>query len=191
MTSQYIRHDKDDPLSMDEIDTMIEKIEAASLMRAKEKARSQYGLIHDDIRLISSTLTSIAIDGKKVTNPIGFSGEQVRITVLNVFTLASEYNILRSIVSSLHKNIIALVPIPLLFSKIREENGNPTDDAIYIDIGFSHTTFVLERHGEIIAFDTFSSGAEMLFDMLSRVFPKYSLTEIENLMSRENLEHEI
>lgn len=191
ITSQYIRHDRDDPLSMDEIDTMIEKIESASLARAKEKARTQYGLIHDDIRLISSTLTSIAIDGKKVTNPIGFTGEQVRITVLNVFTLASEYNILRSIVSSLHKNIIALVPTPLLFSKIREEEWSPTDDAVYIDTGLSHTTFVLEKRGEIVAFDTFPCGADMLLDMLSHAFPKYSLTEIENLISQEHLENDI
>ena len=73
MTSQYLRHHGDEPLTMEEIDTMIEKIESASLSRAKENAKVQYGLIHDDIRLISSTLTSILIDGKKVANPIGFS----------------------------------------------------------------------------------------------------------------------
>jgi cell division protein FtsA len=119
-TSQYLRADGESPISMNEIDTMIEKIESASLLRAREKARREHGLTHDDIRLISSTLTSIHIDGKRVTNPIGFRGSELRITVLNVFALASEYNILRSIVSSLKKDIISLVPMPLLFPKVIE-----------------------------------------------------------------------
>lgn len=72
MASQYIRDDDELPLNMEEIDMMIAKIEKASLARAKEKAKSEYGIIHDDIRLVSSTLTSITIDGKQVANPIGF-----------------------------------------------------------------------------------------------------------------------
>ena len=38
VTTQYIRSDMDTPLSMQEIDTMIEKIEYDSHIRAKEKA---------------------------------------------------------------------------------------------------------------------------------------------------------
>lgn len=52
---------------------MIEKIEYDSHIRAKEKAKQQYGLRTDDIRLLSSTLTSIFIDDKKIMNPIGFT----------------------------------------------------------------------------------------------------------------------
>ena len=50
---------------------MIVKIEKSSLIRAKIKAKKEYAIVHDDIRLISSTLTSIMIDGKQVANPIG------------------------------------------------------------------------------------------------------------------------
>lgn len=121
MVSQYIREESEHPISMDELDTMIEKIEKSSLERAKEKAKNQYAVIHDDIRLISSTLTSISIDGKIVTNPIGMHGKHVRIKVLNIYTLASEYNIIRSILSSLKKKTISLVPIPLIFSKVIEK----------------------------------------------------------------------
>jgi cell division protein FtsA len=121
MVSQYIREDGDHPISMDELDTMIEKIEEASLKRARERAKKEYAVLHDDIRLISSTLTSISIDGKQITNPIGFRGKHVRINVLNIYTLASEYNIIRSILSSLKKKTISLVPIPLIFSKVIEK----------------------------------------------------------------------
>lgn len=121
IASQYIRADESIPLTMDELDTMIEKLEKTSLVRAKEKAKAEYGLIHDDIRLVSSTLTSITIDGIQVMNPIGLEGKHVRINVLNIYALSSEYNILRSILASLKKKTISLVPIPLIFSKIIEK----------------------------------------------------------------------
>jgi cell division protein FtsA len=70
VTTQYIRADREKPIDMEEVDVMIKKIEQESLERAKEKSIKQFGIIHDDIKLVSSTLTSITIDGKKVTNPL-------------------------------------------------------------------------------------------------------------------------
>ena len=184
MASQYIRADGEHPLSMEELDTMIEKIEKSSLQRAKEKAKHEYAIIHDDIRLVSSTLTSIIIDGKQVANPIGFHGKHVRINVLNVYALASEYNILRSIVSSLKKRTISIVPIPLVFSKIIEKWEHVYDDNIYVDIGYTHVTVVFEKGHEITFFDTFSMGSKMLIDMIGDVSPKSSYTQIESLLQR-------
>lgn len=184
--SQYIRADDYVPLAMEELDTMIEKIEKTSLGRAKEKAKAEYGLIHDDIRLISSTLTAITIDGKQVTNPIGLPGKHVRINVLNIYALASEYNILRSIISSLKKKTISLVPIPLIFSKVIEKGEHVYDDNIYIDIGYTHVTIVFEKKHEITYLDTFAIGSSMLMDMIGEAYPKSSYTEIENLLRRTN-----
>ena len=135
---------------------MIKKIEHESLDRAKEKSKKQYGVIHDDIRLVSSTLTSIHIDGKLVTNPLGFSGSNIRIRVLNVFAPSSEFNIMRSILSSLGKRTISVVPTPLLFSKISEQSEYALEKNIYIDLGFLHTTIVFESRNEILSFETFA-----------------------------------
>lgn len=120
VATQYVRADRDSPITMEEIDIMIKKIEHESLERAKEKSKHQYGIVDDDIRLISSTLTSISIDGKQVTNPLGFPGSHIRIKVLNIFAPASEYNMIRSIVASLGKTAISVVPTPLLFPKMVE-----------------------------------------------------------------------
>ena len=55
----------------------------------------------DDLKLISSSIVSIQIDGRNVSSPIGFTGSRVRLTVLNVFVPSGEFNIMRSIVSHL------------------------------------------------------------------------------------------
>lgn len=189
ITTQYIRSDKDSTITMEEIDSMIKKIEHESLERAKEKSRKQYGIINDDIRLISSTLTSITIDGKKVMNPLGFSGANIRIKVLNVFAPASEFNIMRSIISSLGKQTISVVPTPLLFSKIVERSDYSSEGNIYLDIGLMHTTIVFEAKNEILSFETFPFGTKMLLEMLSQAFEDKTYLEIENILCSENDEN--
>lgn len=173
---------------MEEIDTMIKKIEYESLGRAREKSKKQFGIIHDDIRLISSTLTAISIDGKKVTNPLGFTGSNIRIRVLNVYAPASEYNIMRSIISSLGKRLISVVPTPLLFSKVIERSEYAMGNNVYLDIGYMHTTIVIESKNEILTFETFPFGTKMLIEMLSKQYTERSYLEVENILCDETPE---
>lgn len=189
VTTQYVRSDRDSTITMEEIDSMIKKIEHESLERAKEKSKKQYGIIHDDIRLVSSTLTSITIDGKKVTNPLGFPGANVRVKVLNVFAPASEFNIMRSIISSLGKRTISVVPTPLLFSKIVERSDYSSERNAYLDIGLMHTTIVFESKNEILSFETFPFGTKMLMEMLSQEFETKTYLEIENILCAEDGEN--
>ena len=182
VTTQYIRTDRDDEISMSEIDTMIKKIEYESLERARDRSKKQYGIVHDDIRLISSTITSITIDGKSVTNPLGFSGSQIRIRVLNVFSPSSEFNILRSIITSLGKRMISVVPTPLLFSKIIERSEYVLENNLSVDIGYMHTTLVLESRNEITAFETFPFWTKMLLENLARALPEKTYLEIESYL---------
>ncbi len=189
LTTQYIRADRESLVTMQEIDTMIKKIEHDSLDRAKEKSKKQYGIVHDDIRLVSSTLTSIHIDGKLVTNPLGFSGSNILIRVLNVFAPSSEFNIMRSILSSLGKRTISVVPTPLLFSKVSEQSEYALEKNAYIDLGYLHTTMVFESHNEIISFETFPFGVKNLLDTFSRHYEDKTYLEIENILWNDDIEY--
>jgi cell division ATPase FtsA len=190
VTTQYIRADKTSTISMEEIDTMIKKIESASFERVREKAKKHFALYSDDIRLVSSTITSIEIDGKKISNPIGFSGGKIRLTVLNVFAPASEFNIMRSIVASIDKNTISLVPAPIVFPKILDHTEFVHDTNCVIDIGLMHTTVMIISEWSLIAFETFSFGTSMLMEMLSSRFPDFSPLSVENLICGYNSESE-
>lgn len=181
-TTQYIRIDPTSTLTMQELDIMIKNVESASYARAKEKFKSRSWMISDDLRLISSTITSITIDGKKISNPVGFSGWKVVLTVLNVFAPASEFNILRSIVSSLDKKAISLIPTPILFPKIIEKTKYINEKNCYIDIGYSHTTVLIAIDNEIKSFETFSVGSRMLMELIRDVTKNASLLSIENII---------
>lgn len=159
---------------MQEIDTMIKKIESESFARARKKCKQQFGLAHDDIRLVSSTVINIVIDDKIVTNPVGFSGRYVRLSILNVFSSASEFNIVRSIVSRLGKRTISLVPTPLIFPKLLETSEYSHENGCILDIGYSHTTILLVDDNRIISFETFPVGSEMLSEIIAESHPELS-----------------
>jgi cell division ATPase FtsA len=122
ITTQYIRK-AGNPIGMHEVDTMVKKVEKDSFDRVRTRARTSFGIVHDDLKLVSSTITGIEIDGKSVSNPIGFTGTKVRLSILNLFAPASEFNVVRSVASHIGKNIISLIPTPLVFPKLLEKTN--------------------------------------------------------------------
>lgn len=182
ITTQYVRADKNAPITMSEIDSIINRIEAESFSRIREKAKREFGISHDDIRLVSSTITAISIDGKNFTNPLGSSGTHIRLTILNIFAPASDYNMIRSIISSLDKRIISLIPMPLVLPKLIEKSDHIWENTCSIDIGYSHTTVILESKNEILAFETFPIGTHSLLEIIGTRFPDYSPLQIERII---------
>lgn len=182
LSTQYIRADKDSTLTMQELDSMIKLIERQSSERAKTKSKRQFGSINDDLRLVSSTIVSVMIDGKKISNPIGFMGSRVKLTVLNVFVPSSEFNIIRSVVSNLGKRAISIIPSPLILPKCIEETEYHNNNLCIIDIGYAHSTVTLLKRGEILGFETFAYGTSNILDELSDVDRHTSLLQLENIL---------
>jgi hypothetical protein len=185
LSTQYIRADITSTITMQEIDAMIKKIETESFSRARSKAKLQYGIDHDDIRLISSTITSIRIDGKVISNPIGFSGKNIRLSILNVFAPASEFNMVRSVIASLGKDTISLIPTPLVFAKLLEHTDYSDENTIILDIGYAHTTILITSHGEMVSFETFHLGSAELIEMIRRGYPHLTAIQIEDMLSSD------
>lgn len=182
--TQYIRKTRD-PITMQEIDTIVKKVERSSFDRVRERARTDLGITHDDLKLVSSTITMIEIDGKEVTNPIGFTGERIRLSILNVFAPASEFNIIRSIASHTGKNIISLIPIPLVFPKILEKKDRIHGTSCILDVGLSHTTVICIENGSVIAVETFPFGTMMLLEALEQSHPELNPLQIEYMITHD------
>ncbi len=182
ITSQYIRADATSTLTMEEIDTMIKKIEKQSFQTIQEKMEGKYGKSSYDMRLISSILSSVFIDGRKVNNPIGFTGKTVKLTICNIFLPAAEFNIMRSIVASLDKKTISIIPMPLVYPRVIENTDYSDAQVIFIDIGHSYVTFLQSSRNEIEAFETHHFGFSTLYGELSSRYPQYTFLELEKRM---------
>jgi hypothetical protein len=183
ITTQYIRLDPSSTLTMEEIDSMIKKIEKQSFSRVEASMTEKYGTFNQEIRLISSILTSITIDGKRVTNPIGFTGKAVKLTICNIFLPSWEFNIMRSIVSSLGKKTISIIPMPLVYTRTVENTDYSDGVNVFIDIGHTYVTFLLSVENEMQAFSTYHAGLQSIYAELLSNYPETTLLELEKKMN--------
>lgn len=66
----YIRAKQDENISLEELDYIIAKAERESLHEAKLEIKNKTGYSEVDMKLITSSITSMSIDDFKVSNPI-------------------------------------------------------------------------------------------------------------------------
>lgn len=179
----YVREDKDAPIDMEEIDSIIKKIEYKSLERIKTKSESRIGVADSEMKLVTTSITSIVLDGQKLSNPIGFSGKNIKLGLLNIFVPVSEYNTLGNICRGLGKNLISIIPSYVTLPKLIEDGDAGFDFNLILDLGYSKTTLILENRGEIIGANTLNFGVYLLEEELKNREPDLSYLTIENILA--------
>ncbi len=180
LSMNYVRESASTPLDMEEIDRMIGKIENKSLERAKPRILSRVFESEGQMKLVTTALTSIVIDGKKVSNPIGFTGTNVSLTVCNVFLPVSTFLLYSSIVRDLDKKLISFVPTSIALPKAQEASLELFDPNCFVDIGSARTTVVLENYSEILGSVVIPFGSALFERIFASKNPTLSHLEIEN-----------
>ena len=130
----YVRDKESSPLGMEEIDSMVAKIEQKSLEKAKPKILGQVAEDESQMKLITTSLTSITIDGKKVSNPIGFTGKNVNLTVCNVFLPVTTFHLYSSIARNIDRRVLSFVPTPIALPKAQNESLEIFDPNGFVNI---------------------------------------------------------
>ncbi len=154
----YIRENPESAITMDEIDHIVKKVEHTSLDRVKGKIRERTGIIESEMKLVTTSVISIMVDGKKLGNPIGFTGKNIKLGVINVFVPLSYVNMIQNIGRGLSKNIISLIPSIITLPKLTEDKNENFDFNCCIDFGASKTTIVVSNRGEILGGNTINFG---------------------------------
>ena len=89
---------------------------------------------------------------------------------------------MRSIVSRLGKKVISLIPQPLILPKLVEETEAIHVNSCLVDVWYGHTTVTIIANNEILWFETFPYGTEMLMEMIASYAPDLSLLQLENII---------
>lgn len=184
----YVRDDKDTSITMEEIDSVVKKIEYTSLERVKGKIKERTGIIESEMKLVTTSIISIQVDGKKITNPIGFCGKNIKLGIINIFMPLSYVNAIQNIGRGISKNIISLIPSIITIPKLIETTDENFDSNCFIDFWHTKTTVVLENHGEILGGNTLNFGFSLLEDEFRRKEPKFGYLYIDHCIT--NIESE-
>lgn len=179
VTGKHINMPRKSPaeaLTSRELEEILEKSEKMCLSELSTKIEDMYGLNVDHITMILSRVHHFRIDGILPEKIIGQSGENIRLSLLNIFIPKSKYSLLHTIGTALRKNISHILPVEYALTKIFEE-----ENLLCINIGATQTSISLKREGEVVQAWKFAIGMQDLIQKIMKHHDKTRLEIIEEL----------
>lgn len=140
-----------------------ERIIGVVQARSEEKARAalawELGGKELDIRLVNSALVGIDIDGYKVTNPIGFQGRDIIISLYTAFAPLIHIGALEKTAEELDLDLLAVAAEPFAVSRsvIGDDSGSSMS-AILMDVGGGTTDIAVVNDGGVQGTKMFGIG---------------------------------
>jgi cell division protein FtsA len=145
-------------LTARELDALIESVQHDALREAERTVTWETGLPNVDIRLVHAAVTAASIDGYAVTNPVGFHGRHVRISVFNAFAPLVHLGALQTVAAMLDLDLLAIVAEPYAVARCIDDEQVQQSGALFIDVGGGTTDVALVRQGGIEGTRMFALG---------------------------------
>ena len=106
---------------------------------------------------MNTAIVDVRIDGYKVTNPLGFQGKKVQMSIFNSFAPLVHFSALQNIAEELDIDLLSIVSEPYAVARCLDfEDGNVS--AIFIDIGGGTTDIAVVENGAVIGSKMFALG---------------------------------
>lgn len=143
------RVDPEQPLSDDELERIVTKVQAEALDDAEERIAWESGVERLDVRLVHAAIVEIKIDGYPVSNPIGFTGAQVELEVFNAFAPMVHLGALQSVAHRLGLELLGVIAEPYAVATCLDPGELGDAGAVFVDVGGGTTDVALVRQGGI------------------------------------------
>ncbi len=144
-----------------ELRNMLQLVEKRALREAQhllelERTYTEVG----EVRLVHSAITQVRMDGYPVTNPIGFQGQNLEVTVFNTFAPAAQVSALENVARELDLEIAGTVSQPYALARACAGDEAWELGGIFIDVGGGTTDVGLMRGGGVEGTRMFSLGGQ-------------------------------
>jgi cell division protein FtsA len=148
----------DQPISDAELERLIDHVEREAMHEATRTITWETGLPNVDVRLVHATVIGAGIDGYAVTNPVGFQGRHIRISVFNAYAPLVHLGALQSVVAQLGLDLISVVAEPYAVARCLSGDQVSASGALFIDVGGGTTDVALVRQGGVEGTRMFALG---------------------------------
>ncbi|MFB0535657.1 MAG: cell division FtsA domain-containing protein [Anaerolineae bacterium] len=157
------------PVSQRELPQLLQRVQRLALQQLSQEFASQ------ELALVDSAIGEIAIDGHQVTDPVGFRGENLAVTVFNALALRESLDGLRNIAEGLELEPPLLVPESRVVASFLKGS-----EVIGLDVGGRETEIFWTRNGGLLASRTVPLGGRAVSQRLAEGL-HLSLQEAEAL----------
>ncbi len=157
----YPRERPDERVRESELRNMLQLVEKRALREAQHllELERSYGEV-GEVRLVHSAITQVRIDGYPVTNPIGFQGRNLEVTVFNTFAPMSQVTAMETVARELDLEIAGTVSQPYALARACASDEAWETGGIFIDIGGGTTDVALLRGGGVEGTRMFGLGGQ-------------------------------
>jgi len=158
-TVRYRRKNGNKPLSEQEMSLIIKRVQDRAGENARKAIADETNNPNVEVRLINSAIVSIAIDGYKISNPIGFKGTDVVIQFYTAFAPLVHISAIEKVCAELSLDLLAVAVEP--FAVCRACLGDDLDNSfsgIVMDIGGGTTDIAVVDDGGVEGTKMFGIG---------------------------------
>lgn len=179
-TQVHEREDSNQKINVSELRNIVHKLQWKAFGEARKALSEETGYPEIDVKLVSSSVVSIKIDGYRVSNPLGFQGKKVEMSIFNSFAPLGHFAALEKIASELKLELISIASEPFALSKCLDFEEGEQHSAIFIDIGGCLTDIAVVQNGTLLGTKMFGIGGRTFTKRFS-VELNISFAEAEKL----------
>jgi cell division protein FtsA len=169
-TVHYERAKPEIRIDMPEIKNIIQKIQWKAFERIKKQLAFESGHSDIEVKLINASIVNVEIDGYRVTNPVGFQGRDVSMSVFNAYAPLIHLGAIKSIAKELDLKLITIAAEPYAAVNGMGLENHPDFGAVLIDIGGGTTDIAVIKNGSLEGTSIFGLGGRSFTKSLAKKF---------------------
>lgn len=152
------RKDPKQPVSAGELKDLITEAQHQTLIKSRKELAFETGYSEIDVQLVNSAVVGVKIDGYTVTNPIGFRGKQVEISIYTAYAPTVHVGALQSIADGLGLELLSIATEPYAVARCFGVEESSDISSIFIDVGGGTTDIAVVRSGGLEGTKMFALG---------------------------------
>ena len=167
-TLSYTRREPNSKIDLAELKNIVHKIQWKAFDKVRGDLAFETGYNEIDVKLVNAAIVDVQIDGYKVSNPIGFQGKDVDISIFNAFAPLVHFGALQTIAAELNKDLMAITAEPYAVARCLGQEDGSNFSAIFVDIGGGTTDLAIVRHGGVEGTRMFTLGGRTFTKRLAQ-----------------------
>lgn len=169
-TVHYERIRPDERIDLPELKNIIQKVQWKAFERIRQQLAWETGHSEIEINLINAAIIDVRIDGYRVTNPVGFQGRDVSISIFNAYAPMIHLGALQTIASELKLELLSIAAEPYAVARSMGIEDVMDFSAVFIDIGGGTTDIAVVRNGGLEGTKMFALGGRAFTKRLAQEF---------------------
>ena len=176
----FSRKSPDTPISEEEILDILKSFQKKYLQESYEEIYKKSAYKKQDLTLIFSSIGEIRLNGEKVDIPIGKTGKNIKIGLINIFIPLHFFEMTKKIFFSLERKKFKIIPFEYAVLRTIKE-----DNIVIVNIGNTKTMIAVKRDDFIIGSTRVNIG---IGDLIKQIKEKEKTTEVSVLKNLDNEE---